>query len=177
MNGGILFKSKYGSTGQYAQWLSHDLHLPILEIDNVSEESIELHDFFLIGSPVYIGKLSVAKWLKKHEAILKNKKIFLFIVCGTSLKNEEQLNQILHENLTEQMEKSCLVFFLPGRLVKKELSWFDRFLLKVGARFEKDPVVRSHMLTDFDAVDKSNLKEIVESVQHFRSNPVSPLTH
>ena len=171
MHGGILYKSKYGSTEQYAQWLSHDLHLPILDIDNVSEESIMLQDFFIIGSPVYIGKILAGKWLRKHESILKNKKIFLFLVCGTEVKDDNQVARILRENLTVSLQKSCVLFFLPGRIVKKNLSWLDRILLKACAKLEKDPVVRSHMMEDFDAVDKANLKQLKDAIRLFNTDP------
>ena len=171
MRGGVLYKSKYGSTEQYAQWISHDLHLPILDIDSVAEEAVLLHDFFVIGSPIYIGKILIAKWLRKHEQILKNKKIFLFLVCGMHVKKDEEVAKILRENLTEDLQKSCVVFFLPGRIVKKKLSLLDRILLKAGAMVEKDPVVRRHMMEDFDAVYKSNLDELKESVRLFCTNP------
>lgn len=173
MNGGILYKSKYGSTRQYAEWLSQTLHLPILDINKVSEESVTLHDFFIIGSPMYIGKLMAANWLRRHEGILKNKKIFLFIVCGTPVSKERRIAQILGENLPQTLKKNCIVSFLPGRIVKSKLSWIDRLMLKIGSKLEKDPKVRKSMTEDFDLVEQSNLEELIESIRFFQAHPKS----
>jgi menaquinone-dependent protoporphyrinogen IX oxidase len=171
MTGGILYKSKYGSTLQYAEWLSEQLHLPILDIDKVSIESVTLHDFFVIGSPVYIGKLMIAAWLKKHERILQNKKLFLFIVCATPASNTEKLEEISRKNIPASLVANSTVFFLQGRISRENLSWLDRMLLKVGAKAESDPSLKRSMLEDFDHVHIENLDKLINAI-HSIEKPV-----
>ena len=168
MNGSILYKSKYGSTAQYARWLSDDLGIPILEIDKSSAESIAFDDFLVIGSPIYFGEIKVAKWLRRHQQRLKSKRIFLFVVCGTPPTNPQKVEEILIKNLPQSLQNSCNVYFLPGRINRSELSWLDRFLLNMGARVEHVPAVRAHMMEDFDSVLKSNLDELRESIKQLQ---------
>jgi menaquinone-dependent protoporphyrinogen IX oxidase len=172
MNGGIVYKSKYGSTAQYAQWLSAELHLPMLDIDKVCAESVTLHDFFVIGSPVYIGKLMVKDWLQKHSDILQGKTIFLFIVCGTPAKETEKRNSIVKENVPPELLNQTVVFFLEGRMIRKNLSFLDGLMLKMGAFFQKDPAARKHMLTDFDGVRKENIAALLNAIRYFMKNKV-----
>jgi hypothetical protein len=49
----------------------------------------------------------------------------------------------------------------------KNLSFWDRFMLKMGAKLTKDPIEKKRMLTDFNAVKKENIEPLIESVRKF----------
>ena len=74
MNSLVIYKSKYGATSQYAEWIAADLNLRALESEEVSNVELEDHDTLIIGSSVYIGKLLISKWLKNNLSILMEKK-------------------------------------------------------------------------------------------------------
>jgi menaquinone-dependent protoporphyrinogen IX oxidase len=69
MKGVIIYKSKYGSTRQYARWLSDELKLPARQPHEISSDFFANCDFIIIGSGVYIGKLLIKNWLRKHVDI------------------------------------------------------------------------------------------------------------
>lgn len=83
MKGIIIYKGKYNATRQYAQWLADSLNLPMEIADNIGEEDLWRYDYFVLGSPVYTGKMLIKKWLKTNVRSLQGKKIFLFVVSGT----------------------------------------------------------------------------------------------
>jgi menaquinone-dependent protoporphyrinogen IX oxidase len=165
MKGVIIYKSKYGATRQYAHWLSEELKLPLRQPDEISSTELSNYDFIIIGSAVYIGKLLIAKWLKKQLDILENKKLFLFIVCGTPPDEKEKLNEIVKGNRELSVLRQAKIYFLHGRIDIKGLHWLDRFLLKMGARLEKDPETKKGMVTDFDDVKKENIVKLVNDVK------------
>jgi menaquinone-dependent protoporphyrinogen IX oxidase len=175
MNGGILYQSKYGSTLQYAEWLSKQLHLPILDIEKVSVESVTLRDFFIIGSPIYMGKLMIAGWLLKHQKMLRNKNLFLFIVCATPSTNTVKLAQISRESIPASLSGNTTVYFLPGRIAREKLTWLDRMVMKLAAQVEKDPELKKNMLEGCDHVDEKNLDELINDVRVFMSHQKSTL--
>lgn len=171
MSGAILYKSKYGSTFQYAEWLSKELDLPILEISKVSSKAVSQYQYLVIGSPVYIGKLLIASWLSKHERLFQHKKLFLFVVCATCINDAEKLDRFTRENVPASLSGNCTISFMPGRIIRKNLSWRDKTLLKMGASVERDPSVKRKMMEDFDNVNKENLRELVNKVRYFREHP------
>ena len=44
------------------------------------------------------------------------------------------------------------------------LSWIDRFMMKMGARMSKDPVVKREMLRQFNAVHKQHILDLKQAV-------------
>ncbi len=64
MKGLVIYSSKYGSTQQYADYISLALSIPIENAGNIHASGLASYDYLVIGSPVYIGKLLIKKWLK-----------------------------------------------------------------------------------------------------------------
>lgn len=167
MKGVIIYKSKYGATSQYAQWLSEELKLPARQPDEISSQEIADCDFIILGSSVYIGKLLIRNWLKAHMDILQNKKLFIFIVCGTPPAEKEKLNMIVKSSIELSKLTQSSIYFLHGKMLMKELHWTDRFLLKMGASLEKDPNTKKEMLTNFNDVKKEHLAALMQEVNAF----------
>ena len=167
----VIYKGKYGATRQYAQWVGEELNFPVLQTSEVQEKNIADADLVIIGTSVYIGKLQIAKWLKRNSAMLVNKKLFLFLVSGTPPDEKQKLESYIKTGVPEEIRKHCEFFYLPGRLVIKKLSWLDRFMLKMGARLAKDQKDKKVMLTDYDLVKKENITGLLQSVRKFHSIP------
>ena len=178
MKGLIIYKSKYGATTQYADWLGADLGLPVYSTEKADSQELQAADYVLIGSSVYIGRLLIKKWLRKNIAILKNKKLFLFVVCGGGATDKQQQEAIINTNLPAILSSQCDVYFMPGRLDIKKLSWTDKWKLRFGAALEKDPLKKNVMRNGVDAVAKYQIAGLVRSVSLFASNEenISKLT-
>ena len=168
MKGVIIYKGKYGATAQYAGWLSEDLQLPLLEPEDVSPEMLSRYDYIIIGSSVYIGNLQVKDWLKRFEGVLAARKVYFFIVCGTPMEQTEKLAVIASSNVPGLLRRGNNIFFLRGRLVKNQLSFMDRFMLKVGAMLQKKQEDGKRMLQDFDGVKRENLKPLIQEINSMR---------
>jgi menaquinone-dependent protoporphyrinogen IX oxidase len=164
MNGIIIYQGKYGATEQYAQWLAGALHMPFLKADEVTPTILAGYDLVILGSSVYVGKLTIAPWLKRNPDLLAGKKLFLFIVCGTSAEDKAEQQKLLGNNLEPEVMKTKGIFFLPGRCVVSRLSWKDRFVLKMGAMLQKDPQKKAVMNHGFDHMDKKNLRSLILAV-------------
>jgi len=164
MTGCIIYKGKYGATRQYAEWASEELQLPLFKPENLETGKLVSSGFVLIGSSVYMGKLLMKDWLHRHVGALKNKKLYLFIVCGTPDSDSAKQQKIIHDNIPAPLLRTSAIFFLPGRLIRDQLSWKDALFLKMGARLEKDPVKKQAMLHDIDGVKKGNMEPLLQAV-------------
>ena len=165
MKGVIVYKGKYGATQQYAAWLGEELHLPVYTAHDPTIENISAYDFVVAGGSVYMGKLQIKNWLLEHELLLQQKKMFLFIVCGTPASEKEKLEKIVRENLPASLVGSCTVYFLPGRVIHQQLSWRDNMMLKLGAMLTKNPRDKKNMLKEFDLVKKEYTGTLVAAVK------------
>lgn len=163
--GVIIYQGKYGSTDQYAHWLADGLGLPLCNAQSASTIKLEDYELIILGSSVYVGRLVIGKWLHQNENALAGKKLFMFIVCGTSAEDKDEQYKIIDDNLSSVVDKSTEVFFLPGRCIVNKLSWKDRIVLKMGAFMQKDPQKKAVMNSGFDHMDKNSLTPLIEAVK------------
>ncbi|HUR65305.1 MAG TPA: flavodoxin domain-containing protein [Chitinophagaceae bacterium] len=164
MKGIIIYQGKYGATEQYARWLGEELGFRVLNAKDIQGDTLNLYDIIILGSSVYIGKLQIAKWCKKNFSFIKNKRIFLYQVAGAPTLEVKKREDFNRQSLTTEILESCKVYYFAGRLRIGKLSWYDRFMLKMGARMTKDPVEKKSMLTDYDLVKRENTRELVSDL-------------
>ena len=167
MKGLVIYKGKYGATKQYAMWIGQELQLPVASADRFHIDELPKYDYFILGSSVYIGKLEIKDWLKKNFTVLQNKKIFFFQVAGSPVEQIENRESYNKASIPPDMLQKIQFYYLPGRMIMRNLSGWDRFMLKMGAKLTKDPVEKKAMLTDFDHVKKEKVIPIMEGVRTF----------
>ena len=165
MNGLVIYKGKYGATKQYAMWIAQELQLPVASADRFPVDELPKYDYFVLGSSVYIGKLEIRDWLKKNFDLLRNKKIMLFQVAASPIEQIEKRESYNKASLPTSILKKIQFYYLPGRMIMRNLSGWDRFMLKMGAKLAKDPLEKKAMLTDFDHVKKENVHPIIEAIR------------
>ena len=167
MKGLVIYKGKYGATKQYAMWIGQELQLPVASADRFHTNELMKYDYFILGSSVYIGKLEIKDWLKKNFYVLQNKKIFFFQVAGSPVEQLEKRQSYNKASLPPSILKNIQFYYLPGRMIMRNLSVWDRFMLKMGAKLVKDPMEKKAMLNDFDHVKKEKVIPIMEGVRTF----------
>lgn len=167
MKGIVIYKGKYGATKQYAMWIGQELQLAVASADRFPIDELPKYDYFILGSSVYIGKLEMKSWVKKNFRVLQNKKIFFFQVAASPPQQIEKRESYNKASLSPDILKKIQFYYLPGRMIMRYLSAWDRFMLKMGARLTKDPVEKKKMLTDFNDVKKENIGPLIKSVRNF----------
>ncbi|PWT77602.1 MAG: hypothetical protein C5B59_03790 [Bacteroidetes bacterium] len=166
MKGIIVFKGKYGATHQYADWVGQELSWPVIDADHASGSSVAPYETIIIGGSIYVGKWLMRDWVKKNLTALANKKLVIFIVAGTSPDEKDKLALIAKRNIPDEIKNRCEIYFLHGRMIRKNISGMDRFLLKVGAMMVRDPQEKKNMLSEFDDVKKEYILPILRAVKH-----------
>lgn len=172
MKGIIIYKGKYGATRQYAAWLADALQLPVATVGDGAVSQLPDADFVILGTSIYIGKLQLKSWIRENMDILSNKKVYVFIVTGTSLDEKEKLEGYIRNNIPDELRKRCNYFFFPGKLEFRKLSWKDRLLLRIGAWLSKGS--RNEIpLVDYNRVDQRHISGLVRIVSEWRSGKQS----
>jgi hypothetical protein len=103
--------------------------------------------------------------MKENVSTLQGKRIFLFVVCGTPPDKKEKLQEYLQASVPGEIINRCETYFLPGRMIMKDLSGWDRFMMKMGALLEKEPAAKKEMRKDYDGVKKEKLNELLKAIK------------
>jgi menaquinone-dependent protoporphyrinogen IX oxidase len=166
MKGIILYKTQYGSTRQYAEWLSEEISIPVVNLSNFKNDDIDNYDFFIIGSNIKVGKITAASWIRNNFNYLKDKSIILFSVCGSYADPTEQ-TKVLKDNLPGEIRNSINYFALPGKLDKDNLDFWDNFIIKMVSKFYPDKEAAERMTEGFDWIDRNKLAPIINIVEKY----------
>ena len=70
MKGIIIYKSKYGSTKKYAEWLKEATGFEMVEADKAKIDEVAQCDTIIFGGGIYAGGIAGVNFLKKNIAKL-----------------------------------------------------------------------------------------------------------
>lgn len=166
----VVYKSKYGYTRRYAEWIAEELRCDIKE--NAALGDILGYDAVICGGGCYAGSINGAKLLTKNLAKLSGKRLVLFAV-GSSSGAEKELAPFWEKNLTPAQSQAITHFYLRGGFDYGRLGSADRILmnmLRSHLKKIKDPDEETRGLlaayeTPVDFTDKERLKELLEYVR------------
>jgi menaquinone-dependent protoporphyrinogen IX oxidase len=157
----IVYQSKYGSTKQYAQWINKDIPSDLVDAEKGDKPEFAGYDVIVFGGYIRMGGIVIAPLIVKSWGDIKAKKVILFTVSGTP-PGHPNIEKIYHSDLPGEIRKEIKYFPLRGKIVSKDLSFFDKFLVAVGRIMERDESLRSLMTEDYDEVKPGNLIPLLE---------------
>ncbi len=163
----VVYKSKYGYTKRYAEWIAEELSCDIKE--NAAFSDISGYDMIICGGGCYAGTINGSKLITKNLARLSGKKLILFAV-GSSSGADKDIIPFWEKNLTVEQRQAVAHFYLRGGFDYSRLGSADKLLmnmLKSHLKKIKDPDEETRGLlaaydTPVDFTDKKRLKELLE---------------
>lgn len=128
----VIYKSRYGSTQRYAQWIAQEIKADLFEVSKITINDILKYDTVVYGGSLYATGILGFSFIKKNFDKIKDKKVIVFSV-GASPAYPEAINHIKNNNFTEEMKERIHFFHLRGGFNYKRLNLIDKalmFLLK-----------------------------------------------
>lgn len=170
MKGLILYFTAYGTTRQYAEWISEEIDADICNYKEAADSAIEDADYLIIGSFVMAHKLIISRWLAKKEKLLQGKKLFFYSVSGAK-PGDKELDTIFEVSLPESLLKEARTYRFGGKMRYEDLSKFHKVMIKIGTLIEKDPDIKAEMKKDMkiakDNIDQTYTKPLITDVKAF----------
>jgi len=160
----VAYRSKYGSTKQYADWIREDTKADLVSIGDGDTPDLAGYDILIIGAYVRTGNIVIAPFIKDHWRVMKGKKVILFTTSGTPPRHPK-IQSIYEKSLPEEIRKGITYFPLPGRISGKDLTLWDKFLIAIGKIVEQDETLKRDMGKDFDGVQRENLLPLLEYLE------------
>jgi len=135
----LIYATRYGSTKDTAEWIAEgmDREVDLLDIEKISfDETAKNYDLFIIGSGVWIDGVhkDMLRFLETQKALLKDKIVASFILCGTTgadIKGDERIEDYFSKFHSSLDKKPLLSEKFGGRLTIEKLNEKDRKMLKV----------------------------------------------
>ena len=170
----VVYKSKYGSTKQYAEWIAEAIGCEAKDAKGVKIEELEACDAIVYGGGLYAEVIAGVNLITKHFDKLQDKKIAVFTTGITPMEYREYYDKmVLEKNFTSEMAKKIRIFNYPGKMILKELSLPHRaalISLKKIMSGKENPTEMEQLLVklcdaDGDFSDKSLITELVEYIK------------
>jgi len=114
MKTAILYRSFFGTTKQYAEWLHEEIDSDIFKYNKIKKEALLSYDFIILCTATYAGLISLKGYLKKKWDILKDKKVVLLVVGSAPADDEWSIRS--YNKIPEQIRKSIKYFKIPGKM-------------------------------------------------------------
>ena len=124
----VIYKTKYGSAKQYAQWLAEELKADLFESSRFAPEMFKDYENIIYGGSLYaVGILGISL-IKNNFDKIKDKNVIVFSV-GASPADEKPMNDVKTKNFTDEMLNNIKYFHLRGAFDFTKLNWIHKFLM------------------------------------------------
>ena len=161
----VVYKTKYGSTKEYAEWIAQELGCKAVPENKMKPAELLNYDTIIFGGCIRVGKIVIADYMKKNWNKLEDKKIILFTSSGAAPTDTKELKANLERCYTPEMLAKIKYIPLHGRMNFDKLDLLDKFGMNMAAKMIKDPEVREKFLATFDSVKKENIKPVISAVK------------
>ena len=125
MKTAIVYKSAFGTTRQYAQWLHESISSDLYPVNKVNNDILRGHEMVVVCGSTYAGKLVFNGFLKKNMDTLLDKKLVLVAVGMAPPDDKASVES--YETIPEPLRKIAGYYKLQGKMfqdkngmVKKE---------------------------------------------------------
>ena len=171
----VIYKSKYGFTRRYAEWIAEALGATLLEHASAKQQRLDAYDIVVYGGGLYAGGINGVKWVTKQPC----KQLVLFTV-GVAVPADTDYTEIVHQALTPQQREKIKVFHLRGGVMYSKLSFVHKMLMAaVKKSAEKKPITERNSEDtgiietygqDVDFTDRASIAPLVEYVRGLTSD-------
>ncbi|NLL82355.1 MAG: flavodoxin [Tissierellia bacterium] len=166
----VVYKSKYGSTKKYAQWIAEETKADLFEGSEIVASDLKEYATIIFGGGLYAGGIAGISTLTKNYELLKDKRIIVFTVGLSSTDKKEIFLPILEKSFSEEMQQRISFFHLRGGIDYKRLSIVHRVMMGMLKLVisRKDP-------SDLSEDDKGLLATYGKKVDFTDKSTIKPL--
>ncbi len=107
----VVYKSRYGSTKKYAEWISQQLEADLFEVDDIERDKLKDYNTIIYGGGLYASGISGISVITKNFEDLKEKNIIVFTVGLAATEDKSIFDPIINKNFPEENMRNSIRFF------------------------------------------------------------------
>ena len=166
----VIYKTKYGSTRTYAQWIAEDLGCQAVDAKNAKIGDLLEFDTIVYGGGLYAEIINGVTLITKNMDKLRDKKIVIYTTGITPVKYREYYDKLVVEkNFKTGIPDNVMIFNFVGKMILEELSIVHRTALKSLKKLmqgKENPTEMEKLLVelcdaDGDFTDKNAIADLV----------------
>lgn len=174
MNTIVIYKSKYGSTKAYADWIAEELACTAVDVADFKPTEFDGYDTIVYGGGLYAEMIAGISLITKNADKLTDKKIAVFSTGLTPLDCREYYDKmVIEKNFKQGVPSNIKVFNFMGKMIIDELSLPHKTAIKMLKKVmsgKKNPTDMEKMLVDLcdvdgDFTDRNEIAELVEYIK------------
>ena len=167
----VIYKTKYGSTKTYAEWIANEIGCNAFDAKEIKIDDLQNYDTIIYGGGLYAEVIAGVSLLTKNIDNLNGKKLIVYTTGITPMDCREYYDEMVwKKNFKPEMKDKIKMFNFPGKMIMSELSRVHRAALKTLKKImssKKNPSEMEKLLVelcdaDGDFSDKSLIGELVE---------------
>lgn len=170
MNALVVYRSCYGATRRYAEWISTMLSANLCEEKYLREEMLRSSDVIIFGSGIYAEKVAAAAMIARYAQQLAGKTVALFAV-GLADPEDETVRARVENALKKQLgDQFARVekFYFRGALDTSRLKIAHKLELRMLQAMLKRKKERT-------AEEDGLLSALEQPVQFMKKEAIAPL--
>lgn len=137
----VIYKSKYGSTKKYAQWISSSLHCDLYDRKSIRPKQMHEYEIIVYGGGLYAGGVNGISLLSENADLISNQTIILF-TCGLADPSDPQnvahIRSVLSKKLPQQLLEKIKVFHLRGGIDYSQLGPIHKAMMAMLHKMVKN---------------------------------------
>ena len=125
----VVYKSRYGSTKKYAQWISEEIKADLFDKSKIDISKLKEYDTIIYGGGLYASGISGVSIIINNYEKLKDKRLVVFTVGLASTDREEVFIPIIEKSFSKEMLENIKFFHLRGGIDYKKLGLVHRSMM------------------------------------------------
>ena len=167
----VIYKTKYGSTKQYAKWIAEDLGCDAVDAKNVKVDDLLCYDTIIYGGGLYAEIINGVSLITRNIDKLGDKKIIVYTTGITPRDVRAYYDgEVIEKNFKKGVPENIKIFNFEGKMIQKELTPVHHAAivsLKKIMSAKKNPSDMVKLLlelcdADGDFSDRESIKELIE---------------
>jgi len=167
----VIYKTKYGSTKTYAEWIAEELGCSAIDAKKVKIDDLLQYDTIVYGGGLYAEIINGVTLITKNIEKLRDKKIIIYTTGITPSDVREYYDgEVIEKNFKNGVPENIKIFNFLGKMIQKELTpvhYAAIVSLKKIMSAKKNPSDMVKLLlelcdADGDFSDRESIKELVE---------------
>ena len=167
----VIYKTKYGSTGTYAQWIAEELGCDTVDAKNIKADDLLQYDTIIYGGGLYAEVINGIGLITKNIEKLADKKVIVYTTGITPLDVRAYYDgEVIEKNFKNGVPENVRIFNFLGKMKLDELTLVHRTALKSLKKImsaKKNPSDMVKLLielcdADGDFSDRAQIKELCE---------------
>ncbi len=170
----VIYKTKYGSTKTYAEWIAQSLSADLCNAKEADIEKLYEYDTIIYGGGLYAEIINGVSLITKNFDKLQNKNIIVYTTGITPLDCSDYYDKmVIEKNFKPEIAEKIKVYNFLGKMLNDELSLVHRTALKTLKKImgsKTNPTYMEKMLIDLcdvdaDLTDIAAISDLVEYVK------------